>query len=804
MAQPVWILSVDLQAKTATFQTGMSDAARSARGAFNDIGSGAEGMGRRMGRGMTEARHSVMMLGEEFGVHIPRALATFIASLGPVGATLEAAFPFLAIIVGATLLIEHLEKLHAAGMKLTADQMNLGTAANNAFNTLEQKLMQAQIKSDELRNDHMGALKLQLELIDQQSFAELVHSFDELQKVADTVFKDLEGHWYTFGIGSDGAKAMLDDFKSKYNNLLSQNTDAGRDQAHNLLAGTLKTAQDVLKAQQTIKANRDGGDGQTDESYAAERTLKAHQASLTVTHDEIAAQEAVVTALQRQVQLEGVAAQQRKTEGNNAKTEVGNEAAARRSAAAKQAAESQLRMGEQSIAADRAQADATLSIHRASLEQRLASDIDFAGRDRDLKQAANVAEIAALDKSNKDYANQLKALNEKALEITSEYDTKVAELKAKSSVDVNSRELRDLEQSEREKIEATQQGSSSRLAAINAALKEEESLGLQDTASYRELLNQRVQAARQEAEEEGRLKAEAAREEADNDEKMGQLTISAEKQRMALEDSARRVTVEQRIAEDTRIANEEYALKVAALDKEAQGLDKSGKDYQNKLKQLQDKEKQLTQQHANEMAAIKDKAAEGSNQRILSSYQQFANATSQSLTQSIMGHQTWARMIQSLGDQVVSGMLANAIKSAMLLDFDKEKQAGEAARWGFVSGMKLPFPANVIAAPVMAAGAFAAVMAFEGGTDCVPGVGRGDIVPTMTTPGEGIVPGGVMDGLRNMARSGGFERGPTISVRAHFAPTIHALDADGVDAVLEKHADKFQRHFENTLRRMNH
>ena len=70
-----------------------------------------------MGGHMMAARHGVMMLGEEFGVHLPRGITTFIASLGPVGAAMEAAFPFLAIILGATLLIEHFVKLSDAADK---------------------------------------------------------------------------------------------------------------------------------------------------------------------------------------------------------------------------------------------------------------------------------------------------------------------------------------------------------------------------------------------------------------------------------------------------------------------------------------------------------------------------------------------------------------------------------------------------------------------------------------------------------------------------------------------------------------
>jgi hypothetical protein len=115
MAQPVWVLSVDLQTKTATFQSGMADAAKSARGAFTEIKSGSGEMGREVGGNMMEARHGVMLLGEEFGIHLPRALSTFIASIGPIGAAMEAAFPFLAIAVGATLLIEALVHMHEAG-----------------------------------------------------------------------------------------------------------------------------------------------------------------------------------------------------------------------------------------------------------------------------------------------------------------------------------------------------------------------------------------------------------------------------------------------------------------------------------------------------------------------------------------------------------------------------------------------------------------------------------------------------------------------------------------------------------------
>jgi len=70
MAQPVWTLSVDLQTKTATFATGMADAAEAARASFGEIRNGTQGMAgdvsdaaRCTEYSMTEARHGVMMLG---------------------------------------------------------------------------------------------------------------------------------------------------------------------------------------------------------------------------------------------------------------------------------------------------------------------------------------------------------------------------------------------------------------------------------------------------------------------------------------------------------------------------------------------------------------------------------------------------------------------------------------------------------------------------------------------------------------------------------------------------------------------
>ena len=214
MAQPVWKLSVDVEAKTATFKGDMGDAAKTARKSFTDIEHGAAGMSESTRMSMTDAREGVMLLGEQFGVRLPRALTTFLAELGPVAGAIDAAFPFIAVAALAGILIEQLVKMHEAGMKLTDDQMKFGTAAQGAFNDLDKKLLQAGITADDLSNNHLDAVQKKLQLIDMQSMEELAHTFGVLQKAADAVFKDLDSHWYTLGSGSTGAKHALDEFQT--------------------------------------------------------------------------------------------------------------------------------------------------------------------------------------------------------------------------------------------------------------------------------------------------------------------------------------------------------------------------------------------------------------------------------------------------------------------------------------------------------------------------------------------------------------------------------------------------------------
>ena len=88
--------------------------------------------------------------------------------------------------------------------------------------------------------------------------------------------------------------------------------------------------------------------------------------------------------------------------------------------------------------------------------------------------------------------------------------------------------LGNLQQSEREKIVATEQGSQARLNAINEAIQEENKYGLQETPFYRALLTERVAVTRQMTDEQARIQAEAGHIAAQHEQRMGEIQLQAD------------------------------------------------------------------------------------------------------------------------------------------------------------------------------------------------------------------------------------------------------------------------------------
>src|ERR1043166_9201941 len=241
-------LTIDLEAGTYQYTSTLDkagvDAEKAAgriKGAFDKVD-------------FAEARGGMMLFDDLVGVKLPRHVTSFISSLGPIGAAMEAAFPFLAIAVGAVVLIEHLTKLKETAEKLDTDTAKFETTINTTFGSLDDKLLQAQIKADELSGNHLGALKKQLDLIDHASMKDIMQTFDQLAKAVDAVFADLKSHWYTFGSGAEGAKHSLTEFKKEYDLLMSKALAGDKDaatQAADLLKNKLDREKQMLADMRT-------------------------------------------------------------------------------------------------------------------------------------------------------------------------------------------------------------------------------------------------------------------------------------------------------------------------------------------------------------------------------------------------------------------------------------------------------------------------------------------------------------------------------------------------------------------------
>src|SRR5271166_3279391 len=93
--------TVNLKAETASFKAAMREAAATTRQ------TAAE-----MRTSMYEARGAITLLGEEVGVHLPRHLRNFVATLPGVSTLMSAAFSSIAIVGLGAIVLETARKIY--------------------------------------------------------------------------------------------------------------------------------------------------------------------------------------------------------------------------------------------------------------------------------------------------------------------------------------------------------------------------------------------------------------------------------------------------------------------------------------------------------------------------------------------------------------------------------------------------------------------------------------------------------------------------------------------------------------------
>jgi hypothetical protein len=217
------------------------------RAALNDANVQTKRFASNTRQSMQESQGAVRLLGEEVGIRMPRELSRFVAGLPAVSAAMSAAFNAIAIIGLISIVVEAGKKIHEFATKGAEDaaklkeaQEEFGTTVQKTYNSYEEKLIQAGIRADELKGDHLDALHKQLQLINMQGFEQLEGAFKSLESAADKTFDNIKTNWVSlitqFSMTqASGFKGTLDRFGAEYQSLLAQGKG---DEAQNLLNTT--------------------------------------------------------------------------------------------------------------------------------------------------------------------------------------------------------------------------------------------------------------------------------------------------------------------------------------------------------------------------------------------------------------------------------------------------------------------------------------------------------------------------------------------------------------------------------------
>lgn len=368
-----------------------------------------------------EAAAEVGLLGEAFGITLPRHVRTFVGEIPGISTALSAAFSATAVyflIEAFVKVVEKIQEIQGREHELALAFTDFNTAAQNSFNGLDEKFLQTGLSIDRLRGDHVAALKKELELINQASMRDLVAEFDVLSKSADAVMEHLKSDWLLLDLGATGAKDALVEFKSKYDSLLANKDSKG---ASDLLAGTLKSAQDTLAVMkdQTLQMSKTDAAIQIATGNATLAALAIAQAAGNGER-EVKAQELLVQTLKDQIVAQGKINDLKKEQTDDkVLADVKREEAAQEALAKKQEA----LYFEIAKAHDALQkeiekgVDATSKIEAARLTAQLKDEENSNVQELKLIHEKEVAAIAAIDGEMKhtQEVNQTKALGYKQL-----------------------------------------------------------------------------------------------------------------------------------------------------------------------------------------------------------------------------------------------------------------------------------------------------------------------------------------------------------------------------------------------------
>jgi hypothetical protein len=253
-----------------------------------------------------------------------------------------------------------------------------------------------------------------------------------------------------------------------------------------------------------------------------------------------------------------------------------------------------------------------------------------------------------------------------------------------------------------------------------------------------------------------------------------------------------------------------YEAQEAALDKlmqQTQALQAAEADPEQaaQLGAVLEQELELQQQYADKVAELQQKIQEGQSRM----FDKMTGAFQSNLLSWEQGHERFGRAMEktwmSVANQAVSSLQKVALQEAIGLalhmkigDQIKLGKAKEAARGAFSSVMNsaVPFPLNVILAPLAAGAAFTAVEAFDQG-----GIASGGLAQLHTN--EMVLPPHISDFIQKAAANAPSEGGGDTN-HFNYSPNVSALDHNGVEDVLKSHSDALYTMWQQENRRRNY
>jgi hypothetical protein len=737
----VGALIIRLQAETAQFREELDKA----KAGLEEFGQSGGAASEKLDYSMREARESIMLTGDAIGIHLPAGITRAIASIAPLGAVLETILPVAAIVAGTALIIEALAKLGNEAHKAAISQQNAGSAIAENLRGLDDKFLQVGIRIDDLNGNHMAALRKQIRLIDNETLSDLEHEFEVLGKVADAVFTDLKASMIEFGHGSEHAKWNLDQYQATYRKLLDTK---GEDAANDYLREQLKYEQAILDAQERINKSLGYKPSNDEIKQRMDDTVLLDKAQVNSTEKELAAQRELVDVLEAQI-----GAKQKIDATSNAQKSFATETAHLKVLKDESEVMSILASGMNAQAAaarkladTQAETDAarTKSNIEQSPDQRLAATLSAITREQDATKAAALSEYQAKAQ-----------LYEKDLEAAGQNLQKKKELEAKHVNDM--RAYSD---------EIAQADATAQLKSVQA----------QQTAD-REKQEMAIAAAQAAAD----AKMNEAIKDGERQEKM------AEQIAKNLEALGKRSAQQTADAEKTAV-QQQVDTEVKAYKDRIAALDKFGKDYQKQVQELNAKIADATKKGAEQVDQIQRQADQRQLLDIRQAYDQMQDAIASTATRSILEEKNMAQAFEKTGAQMLESALTHLLEFETISGRKRLADARQAASDAYA------WAGNPILGPILAAGAFAGVMAFEQGGK-IPGEGA---VPIIGHGGETVVTKALTDRVERSEANGG----GAMHMHMSFAPHITAMDATDVDRVLTKHQTTFQRHAVAAMRRM--